>query len=266
MISINEMINLEMIKGYDYTNAKAKICQDIILKAIAMSSLNRNVTIKGGVVMRSKTNNIRRTTQDLDLDFIKYSIDDVAIDDFISKLNCLENITIRRYGKIEELKQQDYKGKRLYIEIKDFEGNSIINKLDLGVHNRLDIEQEEYCFEVCFDEEGASLLINSSEQMFTEKLKSLLRFGAISTRYKDIFDMYFLMKTIDKEKLKNCINSYIYNDSMMRETNSMELVKRVKKTFQNKMYVQHLCSTKDKWLDEDIDIILNELITFLESL
>ena len=46
-------------KGYGDTNAQAKVCQDIILKAISNSSLSRNVTIKGGVVMRSKTGNIR---------------------------------------------------------------------------------------------------------------------------------------------------------------------------------------------------------------
>lgn len=266
MININEMINVEMEKGYGYTNAKAKVCQDIILKAIASSTLNQNVTIKGGVVMHSKTNNIRRATQDLDLDFIKYSIDDNAIDSFISKLNCLKGIRIKRYSGIEKLKQQDYSGKRVYIEVIDLEGNSIISKLDLGVHNHLDIEQEEYCFDVCLDEDGVSLLVNSSEQMFTEKLKSLLRFGAISTRYKDIFDMYFLMKIVDKDKLENCLNTYIYKDMRMRENNSVDITNRVKKTFENKLYVKHLNSTNDKWLEEDVNVILNELILFIESL
>lgn len=56
--------------GYSQINAEAKVCQDIVLKAIAQSSLSRNVTIKGGVVMRSITGDIRRATQDMDLDFI----------------------------------------------------------------------------------------------------------------------------------------------------------------------------------------------------
>lgn len=266
MIDLNKLIDAEIEKGYGYANAEAKVCQDIILKAISMSSLNRNITIKGGVVMRSKTNNIRRATQDLDLDFIKYSIEDESIDKFISVLNCLEGIIIQRHGQIEKLKQQDYSGKRIYIEIKDLEGNSIISKLDLGVHNRLDIKQEEYCFDVCFDEEGASLLINSSEQMFVEKLRSLLRFGAISTRYKDIFDMYFLMERIDKQKLMICLNSYIYNDPKMREMNNFDVIKRVKRTFENREYVKHLYRTNDKWLDEDIKKILNEIIIFIGSI
>ncbi len=51
--------------GYSEANAEAKLCQDIIIKAISQSSMNRNVTIKGGVVMRSLSKNARRATQDL---------------------------------------------------------------------------------------------------------------------------------------------------------------------------------------------------------
>ena len=40
--------------------------------------------------MRSKTKNVRRATQDLDLDFIRYSLSDESIDAFISKLNFLQ--------------------------------------------------------------------------------------------------------------------------------------------------------------------------------
>ena len=245
---------------------RRRFCQDIILKAIASSSLSRNVTIKGGVVMRSKTGNVRRATQDIDMDFIRYSLADEAIDIFISKLNCLDGVSIKRHGPIEELKQQDYSGKRVYVEINDLNGNTIISKLDLGVHNRLDIEQEEYCFDVALDEEGASLLINSNEQMFSEKLRSLLRFGAISTRYKDIFDMYFLKDKINREELKVCLDSYIYDDPKMREKSSKDIAKRINMTFKDRMYLKRLRGTDKKWLDEDVDKILNELTLFIESL
>ena len=57
-------------------------------------------------------------------------------------MNCLEGIKISRNGKIEELKQQDYSGKRVYITIEDLEGNQVKSKIDLGVHNRLELEQE----------------------------------------------------------------------------------------------------------------------------
>ena len=56
---------------------------------------------------------------------------------------------------------------------------------------RKQIEQEVYCFDIAYDDEGASLLINSNEQMLSEKLRSLLKFGTFSTRFKDIYELCF---------------------------------------------------------------------------
>jgi predicted nucleotidyltransferase component of viral defense system len=266
MINLNQMIEKEIENGYGDTNAQAKVCQDIILKAIATSSLSRNVTIKGGVVMRSKTGNIRRATQDLDIDFIKYSLSDKSIDKFVSKLNCIDGINISRYGEIEELKQQDYHGKRIYLKIQDEQGNVITNKLDLGVHNRLNIEQEEYCFDIGFDDEGASLLINSNEQMLSEKLRSFLRFGPVSTRYKDIFDMYYLSQNIDVGRLQVCLDTYIYSDLGMREKDINGIIRRVEIAFSDRMYLRRLSTTNLKWVDENINDILNGITDFLKGL
>ena len=102
------MANLEELAaevrndGYSEINAEARVCQDIVLKAISQGSLSRNVTVKGGVVMRSITGNIRRATQDMDLDFIRYSLSDDSIRAFVEKLNCLDGISIRIEGAIDE--------------------------------------------------------------------------------------------------------------------------------------------------------------------
>lgn len=91
-------------------------------------------------------------------------------------------------GKIDALKHQDYHGKRIYIHIEDNDGDFVESKIDIGVHKDLSIDQEEYCFDICLDDNGANLLMDSKEQMFTEKWRSLLKFGTFSRRYKDIFD------------------------------------------------------------------------------
>ena len=108
------------------------------------------------------------------------------------------------------MNQQDYQGKSVKIKITDKEGSVIESKIDLGVHKHLEIEQEEYCFDIAYDNEGASLLINSREQMFSEKLRSLLKFGTFSTRFKDIYDMYYHCNNLSKEKLLVCLDSYIF--------------------------------------------------------
>lgn len=174
---LNDFILKTKEEGYNEENAEAKVCQDIILKAISNSSIKNNVTIKGGIVMRSISHNIRRATQDIDIDFIRYSLSDEAIKRFVSKLNCVDGFNLSMIEKIDELKHQDYHGKRVYIHIEDNDGDFVESKIDIGVHKDLNIEQEEYCFDVCLDDNGATLLMNSKEQMFTEKLRSLLKFG-----------------------------------------------------------------------------------------
>ena len=265
MIDIESMIRKEIENGYSSANAQAKVCQDLILKAIAASSLNRNVTIKSGVVMRSRTGNVRRATQEIDLDFIRYSLRDEAVDESVNKLNCLEGLTIIRAGRIKELKQQDYHGKRIHIRIMDPTGFSIENKLDLGVHNRLDIDQEEYCFNISYDNEGASLPVNTSEQMIAEKLRSLLRFGALSTRYKDIFDIYYLCRHADKEKLSKCLAIYIFDDPAMRENDISGVYKRTSAVFKDRMYLSNLRSHDVNWLGEDIDVVLKGILDCISS-
>ena len=44
MINILELIEQEQANGYSAANASAKICQDLVLRALASGPLNRNVT------------------------------------------------------------------------------------------------------------------------------------------------------------------------------------------------------------------------------
>ena len=146
MVNLATMASRYVAEGYNELLAESRVCQDIVLKAISESSFDRNVTIKGGVVMRSITGDVRRATRDIDFDFIKYSIEEDAIRQFIQKLNCLEGITLEISGPIEELSQQEYRGKRVWVVIKDDNGHSFKTKMDLGVHKNIQIEQDEYCF------------------------------------------------------------------------------------------------------------------------
>ena len=93
-MNLREMMDGYSEEGLTRELAASRVCQDIILKAIAEGPLNRNVTIKGGVVMRSITKNNRRSTRDVDLDFIHYSLDDESIRAFVQKLNCIEGLRI----------------------------------------------------------------------------------------------------------------------------------------------------------------------------
>lgn len=265
MATLREMLRQAHADGYLDENAEAKVCQDIVLKALSESTLCRNATIKGGVVMRSITGDSRRATQDMDIDFIRYSISDDSIHAFIQALDCLPDIHITQTGRITELRQQDYHGKRVFVSIADPTGDTIESKIDLGVHKHLQIEQEEYCFDIgCFDE-GANLLINTKEQMFAEKLRSLLKFGPNSTRYKDIFDLCYLSGHVNKEKLTAYFRELIFDDPGMRENSMDDIRKRVKRTFDSAGYMKNLSASRHNWLGKDVSEVIASLQSFLDA-
>lgn len=253
-------------KGYNEDDANARICQDIILKGIAASGLSRSVTIKGGVVMRNISHNDRRATQDADLDFIKYSISDDSITEFLQKIESTTGVNITIKPPIVTLKHKDYQGKRVFITITDDYGNTLESKLDIGVHKDLDIKQKEYCFDICFQKDGASLLMNSKEQILTEKLKSFLRFGTRSTRYKDVFDICFLLDNVNIEELKTCIQHYIFNDKSLPVSTYAELTKRIRRVFTNISFKSNAKSSGKNWLDITTEEALTRNIEFIVSL
>lgn len=265
---MNLLEEIEKIKneGYNEANAQARVCQDVILYGISKGSLSRNVTIKGGVVMRDISKNARRATQDIDLDFIKYSISDESIETFIKKLRLIDGLQIALKSPIIELNHKDYKGKRVFVELTDKYGNSLESKIDVGVHTNMDIEQEEYCFDICFQDDGASLLINSREQIITEKLKSVLRFGTRTTRYKDVFDICYLSESVDKDKMKKCIQKYIYEDASLPVEDINEIIRRMEFVFSNNVFIKEINKSKKNWMDISTEEALAKDIEFIKSL
>ncbi len=265
-MNLREMMDGYAEEGLTRALAASRVCQDLVLKALSEGPLNRNVTIKGGVVMRSLTKNNRRATSDIDLDFIHYSLDDTSIREFVSKLNCIEGIKIEMSGEIKELKHQDYHGKSIEVVISDDYGNTVRSKIDIGVHKHLEIDQDEYCFDVCMDDEGATLLKNTVEQSFVEKLRSLLKFGPISRRYKDIYDMFYLKDIVSKKKLQRLVDLLIIEDSGMRESSMKEIVRRLGNTFKDEQYLKRVSESRQRWIDNDIHEIVSGILAFIEEM
>lgn len=268
-MNIRDLIDNYQNAGYEYADASSKVCQDIILFEIFNSKFAKNITIKGGVVMHNISNDIRRATRDLDFDFIKYSLKDESIKNFIEILNCNnDDIKIEIIGNIKQLHQQDYDGKRVILKLIDKWNFYLETKLDIGVHKDFDIEQEEYCFNLEPIGKSFNLLVNSKEQIFVEKLKSLLRLGIRSTRYKDLFDFYYLINDtkLNKDKLYQCIQKYIFNDEKMRENNINDIKNRLNNIFASTNFKNSLSKPKVNWLEISTDEAIESILNYLEEL
>lgn len=268
-MNLEDIVRHNVENGYDLIDARSKVAQDVILNKISKSKFKNNITIKGGVVMHSISNSVRRATRDLDLDFIKYSLDDESIIGFIDRLNSVDdNITVEIIGKIEELHHQDYSGKRVYIKISDVNNYEIDTKLDIGVHKLFELEQDDYYFNLDAMEDGVSLLINSPEQIFTEKLKSLLKLGFRSTRYKDLFDFYYLIHydKLDRKKLLKSFQVIIFDDNTMFEEILENIYSRLKSIFKSNAYKRNLTDPKNNWLDIPINDAIEKVLNYIEEL
>ena len=269
-MNIQELIKEYHSIGYNTRDAIAKVGQDIILSKISKSPYINNVTIKGGVVMHNISKDKRRATRDIDLDFIRYSLEDNQIRKFISGLGKVKdgvNLEIVN-DEITELNQQDYKGKRLELKLIDNYDNSIVIKLDLGVHKNVSIAQEELVFSLDALNEKVVLLVNSKEQIFVEKLKSLLVFGRASTRYKDILDFYFLINetNLDKGKTYLLINDYIFLNEALEYYNINDIYSELKEILNSNRFIRNFDNIKNNWLELPIDEAINSILNFIASL
>lgn len=251
--------------GLSYEQAQARAAQDAMLDLIGKSDLTRNVSIKGGVLMQHISNDTRRATTDFDLDFVRYSIANDSIERFVDLLDSgSSDFSIKMTGEIEQLKHQDYSGKRIHVVISDIQGNSIETKVDIGVHNLVSPDLDIVCFDIGKLDDAITFLADSSEQVVAEKLRSLLRISAASTRYKDVFDIYYLLriKGVRNEELNSAIHALIFDDAKMRESDYEDIAKRLSRVFADRRFSRELSRAKNNWLEMSPDKVTAAIVAY----
>ena len=81
------------------------------------------------------------------------------------------------------------------------------------------------------------LCVNPPEQMFAEKLFSLAKIGPVTTRFKDVDDMYYLIKakSIDIKIVRKCLELLVLNP--VNELNDVQdIIDKAVDTLQNKFF------------------------------
>lgn len=267
-MTLNELINKYTQRGYNFRNAENLAAQEILLTKISLSPLSDHATLKGGIVMFNITRSLRPVTQDIDFDLIRYSLDEGAIKMFIEKLNCsYEEFHVSIFGKIKKLHHEEYEGVRVHVLIADRDHNKIRTKMDIGVHTYSAIEQKQLAFIFDNNNEGVFISVNPPEQICSEKLLSLARLGVLSTRYKDIYDIYFLISNnfADFKDVSRIIKIYVDNSEKKPNTIS-EFIDSIKETLKNKFFAEEVKKPAIKWIDVDYDTIEKVIINFVDKL
>lgn len=124
------------------------------------------------------------------------------------------------------------------------------------------------CFNTCIDNEGITLFVNSKEQIFVEKIIPIVKFGSLSTRYKDYYDLYWLIKygNLDRDKIINIMNDKIFNIRINNISNIEELINLIEKVLSNEKYLENLNNRKNNWIEISNIELKKEIIIYLNSL
>ena len=265
-MNLKQLLEKYISKGFTVAQARSFVAQEVILSKIKESEFIDKVLLKGGVVMYNITQEKRRSTLDLDFDFISFDIkNDDSINHFIDSLNKkIPQYKVSITGRIEELKHQDYKGKRVKVVISD-ESESIHFKMDIGVHTLLGIKQNEMSFS--FNEgKGLTLLVNPPEQIVAEKLFSLAKIGSTSQRFKDIDDVYFLIKNqpLDVNLVKECLIAITRNKPYGIE-NISDVVTKVNNCLDDSFFMNGYIDN-GAWLNLDYELVKTVIQDFINNL
>lgn len=266
MTSINDMVTKGISFGMTRKKAENYACQQIVLSKISKSKYIDKVLIKGGVVMFNYTHNIRRTTNDLDFDFVRYDISEVSLRNFINDLNECDKSYVMNIESIEELHQDDYHGKRIWVSISD-QKTKLKFKMDIGVHTLMMVEQNKIVFSFISGDETLTMKANPPEQIFAEKAYSLAKHELLSERFKDVFDMYYLIniKNMDSKLIKETLDLLTMN-KLYNLSSTIDVVDKISNIFENKRFRDKLHSTKQKWLDVDEEVVLKTILDYLYTI
>ena len=107
------------------------------------------------------------------------------------------------------------------------------------------------------------LFVNSCEQMFAEKLLSLLRHGVVSNRPKDIFDLHYLLNKVSPSKLGVALREFIYDNSRCRVNDKSDMLRALDVIFSAKPFLRRLNNAKANWLQMDPSKVIADILSFL---
>lgn len=250
--------------GYRVAEAQAKVAHDAILLAMYKSGFKNYCTVKGGVVMCELTKEVRRTTMDIDIDFVHCSISEASIRKVVSRWARLTGLKMTIFGTILELRQEDYRGKRVYLDISDGSiKKPVRTKVDIGVHTYKELRQVERRFDALSDEKRATLFANSPEQMFAEKLLSLIRHGVMSTRTKDVFDLHYLSGVVKLRRLKPFVYALILQNRKCPLRDPARIMDSIGKTFGSRRFLRDMSSPKSNWLGIPPETVVADVLKYL---
>lgn len=176
-------------------------CLERLLDRIAVSRFRDHFVIKGGFLIASILGIGSRSTMDIDATVKGFSVSYENVESVfkeICDIDIADQLTFS-FDRIEEIREKDnYLGLRVFVECRYGKINVPLT-VDLTTGDTIIPQEIEYIYKCVFDNKVIPILAYSLENVFAEKLNTIISRGVANTRTRDFYDVYTLYALKKKE-------------------------------------------------------------------
>lgn len=169
-------------------------CLERLLDRIAVSRFRKHFVLKGGFLIASILGIGSRSTMDIDATVRDFSVNSENVSKVFKEI-CGVDIADRlsfAFGRIEEIREKDdYLGLRVFIECHYGKINVPLT-VDLTTGDTIIPQEVDYMYKCVFDDRAIPVLAYPLENVFAEKLDTIVSRGVANTRTRDFYDVYML--------------------------------------------------------------------------
>ena len=94
----------------------------------------------------------------------------------------------------------------------------------------------------------------------------LFKIGPVSTRFKAVYDMYYLRTRVKKVVMRKLLKTHIFDDAKLRETDTTGILSRLNRIFKDKGFLKGLKDPTFAWLDIPAEDATTAILDFIDSL
>ena len=241
-----------------------------LLERISLSKYKDNFILKGGMLISAMLGIDSRTTMDIDTTIKGFKLDEENITNIMTEIcsiNIEDNITFE-IKKVELIREDDdYGGYRITFIARYNNEMPTTLKIDVTTGDKITYKEVKYKFTLMLEDREINVWSYNIETILAEKFESIIKRSVLSTRIRDYYDVYMLMKTqknnIDNKTLYNAI----LTTSQHRET--QETIKdwnKVLEILKNDKIMQNQWNRyqKDNFYAKDIEYL--DLLKSIEDI
>lgn len=170
---------------------------ECFLERLLASEFKNKFILKGGMLIASIIGIGNRSTMDMDATVKGFHLTEESLKHAITQI-CevkLEDDVIFSLLKIEAIREDDaYGGFRVSIQA-DYETILIPMSIDITTGDVITPNEITYGYKKLFDDGFINIQAYNIETILAEKFETILRRGELSTRPRDFYDVFILVKT-----------------------------------------------------------------------